>query len=200
MNFLTRCSAALFAISLLALSTGAAPAVQPMWGGGGSGVNLSGMYSGSVTDSALGTGSATANFAHSGGSSGGDPLGGWMSFTFGTTTYNNPTSASRNHQGCGGQGDWCGGGGGGNRQLRFMDGGGGSNTVHGIFVSIIGSAACEFAFKASFNTSSYQLSGEYEAKNGCSGQSGTFLLTQQCYYDSLQNVHRRTGSGPGPCT
>ena len=185
MKHLSRCSAALFALGLLALSTGPAPAIiRPLDGGGGN-LNLSGMYSGSVTDSVLGTGTAVANLAHSGGNGQGDPFGGWMSFTFGSTTYSNPTSASRPGQG---EGD-----------VRFMDGGG-NNALHGVFVSIIGSAACTFHFTATFNPSSFQLNGQYSARIGCSGENGTFSLTQQCFYQLLGHVRRNTGSGPGPCT
>lgn len=160
-----------------------------MWGGGsGGGYNLSGMYSGTVTDSALGTGTATANLAHSGGS-GHDPLGGWLSFTFGSTTYSNPTSGALPSGGGegGGGGDWG-------------SGGGGHTTVHGVFVSSIASVACTFVFRASFNPSSFELSGEYKARSGCSGESGTFLLTQQCYYNEYGSLRRNTSSGPGACT
>jgi len=194
MKQLSRCSAVLFAISLLALSTGPAPAIiRPMDGGGGGGLNFSGMYSGSVTDSALGTGTAVANLAASGGS-GGDPLGGWMSFTFGSATYNNPTAAAPR-----GQGD--GGGDGG--YVRYLDGEG-NNMIHGRFVSIIGSMACTFHYTATFYPSSFQLNGMYKAVNGCSGQNGTFSLTQQCFYQQVghggHGGRRGTGSGPGLCT
>jgi hypothetical protein len=198
MKNLARCGAAFFALSLIVLSTGPAPAViQPMWGGGGGGgLNLSGVYSGTVTDSVLGTGTAVANLAKSGGS-GGDPLGGWFGFTFGSTTYSNPTSAeipSHNRQhGCGGgdcnQNDW---------------GKGNTTSVHGVFIANIASVACTFVFKANFNPSSYELSGEYRARSGCSGESGTFLVTQQCYYQEYASgsLRRNTGSGSGPgaCT
>jgi hypothetical protein len=186
MKRLSRCSAAFFVVSLVASSTSPALAIiRPMDGGGGN-LNLSGMYSGSVSDSVLGTGTAVANLAHSGGNGGGDPFGGWLAFTFGSTTYSNPTSASRRGQGEGGD-------------VRFMDGGG-NNTVHGAFVSIIGSVACTFHFTATFNPSSFQLSGQYHASNGCSGETGTFMLTQLCFYHEAGHMRRDTGSGPGLCT
>ena len=197
MKQLSRCSAVLFALSLLAMTTGPAPAlIRPMDGSGG-GLNLSGMYSGTVTDSSLGSGTAVANLAASGGSGGGDPLGGWMSFTFGSATYNNPTAAAPR-----GQGD--GGGDGG--YIRYLDGGGSNNMIHGRFVMSIGSVACTFHFTAGFTTSSFTLNGQYKAVNGCTGENGTFSLTQMCFYQQIGNggghhgIRRGTGSGPGLCT
>jgi hypothetical protein len=203
MKNLARCGAVLFALSLIALSTGPAPAViRPMWGSGGGGSGgsgLAGVYSGSVTDSVLGTGTAVANFVKSGPPGTGDPLGGWLNFTFGSTTYSNPTSAehpnARGHGGCGG-GD-CG---------NVSPNGG--DTIRGVFVSSIASVACTFLFRAAFNPSSFELSGEYRAVTGCSGESGTFLIAQQCYYQEFGtgsgsgSVRRNTGSGSGPglCT
>jgi hypothetical protein len=151
------------------------------------------MYSGSVTDSALGTGTAVANLAASGGTGQGDPLGGWMSFTFGSATYNNPTAAAPRGQGDGGEGGY----------IRYMDGGG-NNMIHGRFVMSIGSVACTFHYVAGFTTSSFTLNGQYKAVNGCSGENGTFSLTQQCFYQQLGHgghggIRRETGSGPGLC-
>ncbi|HEY2475974.1 MAG TPA: hypothetical protein VGI19_14385 [Candidatus Cybelea sp.] len=212
MKRLSRCYAGLFALSLIALSTAPAPAViQPLWGGGGGGgENLSGMYSGSVSDSALGSGTAAANLVHFS-VGGGDPLGGWLSFTLGSTTYNNPTSAARHlinrcHGGgdcCRGGGDCCRGGG----DFRNADcgdwgggGGGGNNTVRGLFVMIVGSAACSFEYRAMYSPSKFTLDGNYQAVNGCSGESGSFALSQMCYYQEFGNLRRNTSSGPGPCT
>jgi hypothetical protein len=195
MSRLSRSCAGLFALSLIALTTGPAPAaVQPLWGRGSQ--NLSGMYSGSVTDSALGTGTAAANLAQLNirGGGQGDPLGGWFAFTFGSSTYDNPTSATS-----GGGRHHCGGG--GNQQFADCGqwGGGGSSTV-GVFEMIVGSAACSFAYKASWSASTYQLTGSYESVVGCSGESGTFTLTQQCYYSVSGSLRRNTGSGPGACS
>jgi hypothetical protein len=225
MKYLSRCAATLFALSLTALSTGPAPAViRPMWGGGGHGtVNVSGMYSGSISDSVLGTGTAVANLAQFAGFSGsgsgsgdvraldcggggdvraldcggggaGTSVGGYLNSTFGTATYSSPLSASTNAGGGGGgeggNGQWQGG------PLKHHRGG---VDPFGIFVTIIGSAACTFGFEASFDPSSFVLSGTYQAIVGCSGESGTFSLTQQCYYPE-RNLRRKTGSGPGACS
>ena len=157
MKYLPRCSATLFALGLIALSASPAPAVQqPMWHGHGS-QNLTGQYTGSVTDSVLGTGTAAANFAGLPGT-----LGGYFAFTFGSSTYANPASSYAT---------WSG--------------------VGGAFVATIASSACTFAFEASYNQSSSALTGKYKAVNGCSGENGTFSLTQQCYYDEQRQGLRR---------
>jgi hypothetical protein len=162
MKYLSRWSAALFALGIFALSASPAPAVQPMRHGG---QNLTGQYSGSVSDSVLGTGTAVANFAGLA-----DALGGYFGFTFGSATYANAASTYAS---------WGG--------------------VAGVFVATIASNACTFAFKASYNPSSFELDGKYKAINGCSGESGTFSLTQQCYYDEQWQNGLRRANGLQHC-
>jgi Spy/CpxP family protein refolding chaperone len=87
MKYLPRLSAALFALGIIALSASPAPAVQPAWHRHGGGQNLTGQYSGSVSDSSLGTGTAVGNFAGLFGT-----LGGYFGFTFGSATYTNAAS------------------------------------------------------------------------------------------------------------
>jgi hypothetical protein len=86
MKYLPRLSAALFSLGLIALSASPAPAVQQPTLHGHE--NLTGQYSGSVTDSTLGTGTATANFAGLPGT-----LGGYFAFTFGSSIYPNVVDA-----------------------------------------------------------------------------------------------------------
>jgi len=179
MKYLPRCIAALFALGLIAMSAGPAPALQtPAWQRGG-GQNLSGQYSGSVSDSVLGTGTAVANLTGVG-----VALGGYFVFTFGSANYDNPTIA------------------GGGRDALQANGyrGGGRGDVFGVFEATIASTACEFAYSASYSTSSTALTGNYKAVNGCSGETGTFTLTQQCYYSSgRERSVRREGGGLGRC-
>lgn len=164
MKYLPRLSAAFFALGIIALSASPAPAVQQAWHGHG-GENLTGQYAGSVSDSALGTGTAVANFAGLAGS-----LGGYLGFTFGSATYTNVVSS---------YGSWGG--------------------VAGVFVATVASNACTFAFKASYNSSSFQLNGKYKAINGCSGENGTFSVTQQCYYDEQWQKDLRRAGGLQHC-
>jgi hypothetical protein len=150
--------AALFALATLALTAGPAPAVQTAWGHHG-GSEIAGQYSGSVTDSVLGTGTAVANLASAGSS-----VGGWYGFTFASTTYSNPTAA---------EGGWRG--------------------IEGTFVATIASSSCIFAYRASYDSSSFELNGKYKAISGCSGQNGSFSLTEQCYYSERGDIRRDGG-------
>lgn len=161
MKYLRAGSALVFALAMIGMNAGPAPALTPSWGHHGHhGGNqyLPGQYSGSVTDSVLGSGTATANFAALP-----SALGGWVSFTFGSATYRAPVSAYS---------DW---------------------SVQGIFIPTIGSAACTFAFKAQYSDSgsSFTLDGKYKAINGCSGENGSFSLTEQCYYQEQGSDLRR---------
>lgn len=160
MRFLRASAATLFVLGILALSAGAAPAV-PVHADWGRHANdrIAGQYSGSVTDSTLGTGNAVANFATTYGS-----VGGYFGFTFGSATYTSPASAAAD----------------------FRD-------VQGVFVATIASVACSFAFRARYDSSSNTLDGEYKAVNGCSGESGSFSLTEQCYYDEQRDARRDNG-------
>jgi hypothetical protein len=179
MKYLPRCIAALFALGLIAMSAGPAPALQtPAWQHGG-GQNLSGQYSGSVSDSVLGTGTAVANLAGAVGA-----LGGYFVFTFGSANYDNPTIA------------------GGGRDGLQPNGyrGGGRGDVFGVFEATIASTACEFAYSASYGSSDSTLTGNYKAVSGCSGETGSFTLTQQCYYSGgREHSVRREGGGLGRC-
>ncbi|HEV3091757.1 MAG TPA: hypothetical protein VGX91_10020 [Candidatus Cybelea sp.] len=151
---------ALFSIGMFALSAGPAPAVsgEPSWGRHG-GQHIAGQYSGTVTDSALGYGSATANIATTQVSA-----GGWFNFTFGSATYANALAGETGFRG-----------------------------VEGVFVATIGSVACNFAFRGRYDASGNTLTGQYKAVNGCSGESGSFSLTEQCYYDQSRDVRHDNG-------
>jgi hypothetical protein len=176
-KYLPRCITALFAFGLIALSADPAPAQQtPAWQHG-NGQNLTGQYSGSVSDSALGSGTAIANFVGAGGG-----LGGYFVFTFGSANYDNPTIAA------------------GGRDDLAANAYRGHGDIFGAFESTIASAACEFYYSASYSSSNNELTGSYKAVSGCSGQTGTFTLTQQCYYSSgRQHSVRREGGGLGRC-
>ena len=47
---------------------------------------------------------------------------------------------------------------------------------------LLGSSPCTFSMTAKYNVKSHVLSGSYNAISRCKGQSGTFKLTEQCYY------------------
>jgi hypothetical protein len=150
-----------FAIALCSLLTTAmVPAGE---------TNLSGQYAGTVTDSNLGSGTAVANFIM-------DPqggIGGWLGFTLGSTTYDDPASSNVN-----------------------------GNTVKGIFEETVGGNACTFNFRATFDRARHTLRGKYyaaySADGTCYEQSGKFVLKQQCYYNGNGQDIRPAG-GPMHC-
>ena len=60
----------------------------------------------------------------------------------------------------------------------------------------VGSGPCSFSVKARYNTGNFVLSGSYTAVHGCSGESGTFSLTENCSYPrngSLEATGARKG-------
>lgn len=58
---------------------------------------------------------------------------------------------------------------------------------------------CSFSVTGTYNTSTAVLSGSYAAVTNCSGQSGTFSLTQQCSDTISSHVRRNKTSGAAPC-
>ena len=95
MKHLRMYTAVFFALGIVALSAVPATAVPVRVDGGRHGNrNLTGQYSGSVTASVLGTGTAVANFAAFD-----ESLGGYFGFTFGSATYSNATSAANSSRG-----------------------------------------------------------------------------------------------------
>jgi hypothetical protein len=98
----------------------------------------------------------------------GESLGGYFGFTFGTALYSNAASAADTSRG-----------------------------MEGVFVATIASAACSFSFRAKYNGATNRLRGQYRAVNGCSGEHGTFSLTQQCFYNEGSDI--RINAGLRPC-
>lgn len=160
MKYIRLYTAAFFAFSVFAMSAGPAPAVAVNVNSSDHGLrNLSGQYSGSVSDSILGTGSAAANFAGQA-----ENFGGYFGFTFGTVLYTDAASAARTPRG-----------------------------MEGLFVATIASTACSFSFRANYHGSNNRLSGRYQAVVGCSGEHGTFSLTQQCFYNEGTDIRSNAG-------
>lgn len=56
---------------------------------------------------------------------------------------------------------------------------------------------CTFGLTGTYNAAAFVLSGAYTAVTNCSGQHGTYTLTQQCT-DTITSVDRRT-MGLTPC-
>lgn len=55
-----------------------------------------------------------------------------------------------------------------------------ANAVSGSGSVSVNGPTCTFAMAGTYNTSSGQITGTYQAVNGCSGRTGSFTLNQQC--------------------
>jgi hypothetical protein len=67
-----------------------------------------------------------------------------------------------------------------------------SNAISGTMVEDLASGTtCTFSTSGNYNPSTNQISGSYTAVTNCSGQNGTYTLTQQCF-DTVTSLHRRT--------
>jgi hypothetical protein len=74
-----------------------------------------------------------------------------------------------------------------------------SNAVSGTMVQDLpGGATCSFAVTGTYATSSAVLAGSYHAITGCSGQTGTYALTQSCT-DTVTSADRRPALGVPGC-
>jgi hypothetical protein len=78
------------------------------------------------------------------------------------------------------------------------------NDLAGIMTATVRSVACTFNVTATYDPQAVTLDGTYVAKSGCSGESGTFNLTEQCYYLDGARMHSREsarpdGAGLKPC-
>ena len=66
---------------------------------------------------------------------------------------------------------------------------------------LLGSSPCTFSVTAKYNTKTAVLSGSYTAISHCNGRSGTFKLTEQCYYvtPSASDIERPNTVTVRPC-
>jgi hypothetical protein len=74
----------------------------------------------------------------------------------------------------------------------------------GIMTATIKAEACSFTVSATYDPQAYTLDGTYTAKNGCSGESGTFDFKENCYYiDGMRaqsmDAVRPAAGGVKPC-
>ena len=74
-----------------------------------------------------------------------------------------------------------------------------SNNVTGTIVEDLTSGTvCTFSTTGTYSTSSNQITGSYTAVTNCSGQTGTYTMTQQCV-DTVTSVGRRPMGVPVHC-
>jgi hypothetical protein len=57
-----------------------------------------------------------------------------------------------------------------------------SGSIAGSATATIGNAACTFAVTATYDSTTFRLTGNYSASTGCSGQSGSFAMREICSY------------------
>jgi hypothetical protein len=130
--------------------------------------NISGDYSGSVTDSVAGQANATATLAQTG-----YDAGGAVTLTPASGTLTGQLSLTLSA----------------------------SNAVAGAMVIDYpnNGPTCSFSVTGSYSTSTNVLTGSYTAVTNCSGQSGTFSLTQQCTDTIASHIRRERVGGTSPC-
>jgi hypothetical protein len=76
---------------------------------------------------------------------------------------------------------------------------GASNALSGsMVINEASGATCTFKTTGNYNTATNVLSGSYTAVTNCSGESGTFSLTQTCT-DTVTHVRRSITGGIVPC-
>jgi hypothetical protein len=131
--------------------------------------NLSGDYTGTMTDSVGGSGSVTATFAQHGASAGGAITDAETSATIVAQTVFTVTSSNSVS---------------GAMVVDFANGMTCTFSTTGTY--------------SNGGSSTPQISGSYTAVTNCPGETGTFTLTQQCT-DTITSVDRRTMTFPATC-
>jgi hypothetical protein len=66
-----------------------------------------------------------------------------------------------------------------------------STAMRGTFVATVESVSCSFVFDATY--AKHKLAGKYHAVGGCSAETGSFSLTQQCFYTRDWALRRDNG-------
>jgi hypothetical protein len=72
-----------------------------------------------------------------------------------------------------------------------------SYRVSGTSTASVGTGSCSFSLTGGYDTGTYVLTGSYAATNGCSGESGSFTMTQECIAPETGERFRQ--SRPGSC-
>jgi len=130
--------------------------------------NISGDYTGTMTDTQSGSGSATATLAQNGSTAGGAIT---ASLTSATVTAQVALNISP------------------------------SNALTGsMVIDFANGTTCTFSTTGTYSNdgTTAVINGAYTAVSNCSGDSGTFVLNQQCT-DSISGIDRRVMSFPAKC-
>ena len=73
------------------------------------------------------------------------------------------------------------------------------DTLHGQGVSSASSETCTISETATYSPATHRLAGSYHAVHGCSGDTGSFTLKQQCFYARAGDDIRTDTGGLRPC-
>ena len=68
-----------------------------------------------------------------------------------------------------------------------------ANAVSGSGSVSVNGPTCTFAMTGTYNPANGQITGTYQAVNGCSGRTGSFTLTQQCSNPTAADRRRAMG-------
>ncbi len=75
-----------------------------------------------------------------------------------------------------------------------------NQVLNGKSTATIDGAACSFGWKGSYSTQTNVISGNYASVSGCSGETGTYTLQQQCTRPiTAADVRRLPLRQPAPC-
>ena len=70
------------------------------------------------------------------------------------------------------------------------------NSLSGIDVATVSGNACSFSLSASYDQKTHKLSVSFTPVNRCSGETGGFSLTKQCFYKENGNFIEGTEGAP----
>lgn len=71
--------------------------------------------------------------------------------------------------------------------------------VSGSIVTTSGHSYCTFSASGKYEVATHKLKGSYQAVYGCSGETGSFVLKQKCYYKGSGSEDIRPDVGGRPC-
>lgn len=73
------------------------------------------------------------------------------------------------------------------------------SSVGGNSVIVAASGYCTFAMTGKYNSSTHKIGGKYSSAYNCSGEHGTYTLTQKCYYQGIGTNSARPEAGLKGC-
>lgn len=87
----------------------------------------------------------------------------------------------------------------GNPAVAYISWTSSGRSVSGTSVFVASGGYCTFSHTSTYNPKTHVLSGSYKPLYGCSGESGTYTLKQNCYFKGTSADDVRPETGPRPC-